>query len=416
MTLAEELKARGLIEHESAPAEKILGEPRTVYLGVDPSADSMQAGNLVVLLIMKRLAAAGHKIVLLVGGGTSMIGDPRESGERELADPETVAKNARAIRAQMENIIGTDVELVNNADWLLKVKLVDFLRDVGKHFTVNELVKRDIIRRRLETPDESISYTEFAYSLLQGYDYLTLYQEHGVNLQIGGSDQWTNILSGVELIRRRLGKEAYALTVPLVTDATGRKFGKSEGNAVWLDPKKTSPFQFYQFWLRLPDEGIEKYLKVYTFMSLEEIADLMQRHQAAPQEREAQEALASQVTELVHGPAAAAQAAAATDALYGETSFHELTGPALEVALAEAPSVTLSRSDLEAGHPLVDALVAGGLASSKSDARRLIEGKGITLGGLPITDPDQKIYPGDLSAGHTLVRRGKKEVLILKVK
>ena len=197
MTLAEELKARGLIEHESAPAERVLAQPRTVYLGVDPSADSMQAGNLVVLLFMKRLAEAGHKIMLLVGGGTSMIGDPRESGERPLADREEIARNAKAIRAQMERIIGVDVKLVNNADWLLKIKLVDFLRDIGKYFTVNELVKRDIIRRRLETPDESISYTEFAYSLLQGYDYLMLNQEHGVDLQIGGSDQWTNILSGV---------------------------------------------------------------------------------------------------------------------------------------------------------------------------------------------------------------------------
>ena len=416
MTLAEELKGRGLIEHESAPAERVLAEPRTVYLGVDPSADSMQAGNLVVLLFMKRLAEAGHKIMLLVGGGTSMIGDPRESGERPLADREEIARNAKAIRAQMERIIGVDVKLVNNADWLLKIKLVDFLRDIGKYFTVNELVKRDIIRRRLETPDESISYTEFAYSLLQGYDYLMLNQEHGVDLQIGGSDQWTNILSGVELIRRKLGKEAYALTVPLVTDAAGKKFGKSEGNAVWLDAKKTSPFQFYQFWLRLPDEGVERYLKMYTFMSLEQIVELMARHEVDPAAREAQETLASQVTELVHGSAAAAQAAAATDALFGETPFHELTGSALEVALAEAPLVELAKSDLASGVSLAEALVSGGLASSKSDARRLIEGKGVTLGGLPITDSDQKIYPGDLSTGHALIRKGRQSVLILVLK
>lgn len=416
MTLAEELKARGLIEHESAPAEKILGEARTVYLGVDPSADSMQAGNLVVLLLMKRLAAAGHKIVLLVGGGTSMIGDPRESGERPLSEPEVVEKNAKAIRAQMERIIGTDIELVNNADWLLEIKLVDFLRDIGKHFTVNELVKRDIIRRRLETPDESISYTEFAYSLLQGYDYLKLFEEKGVNLQIGGSDQWTNILSGVELIRRKLGKEAYALTVPLVTDASGKKFGKSEGNAVWLDAKKTTPFAFYQFWLRLPDHGLENYLKMYTFLSLGEIEALMARHQAAPGEREAQETLASQVTELVHGPAAAAQAAAATDALYGDTPFEKLSQEAREVALAEAPSLSLTNGQLTEGFSLTEALVTGDLASSKSDARRLIEGRGITLGGLTITDPDQKLYPGDLSGGHALIRKGRQGVLVLVLK
>ena len=204
--------------------------------------------------------------------------------------------------------------------------------------------------------------------------------------------------------------------MPLVTDAAGKKFGKSEGNAVWLDAKKTSPFQFYQFWLRLPDEGVERYLKMYTFMSLEQIVELMARHEVDPAAREAQETLASQVTELVHGSAAAAQAAAATDALFGETPFHELTGSALEVALAEAPLVELAKSDLASGVSLAEALVSGGLASSKSDARRLIEGKGVTLGGLPITDSDQKIYPGDLSTGHALIRKGRQSVLILVLK
>ena len=294
MTLAEELKARGLADMTSAPLEEILGKKRTAYLGVDPSSDSMQAGNLVVVLLMKRLADQGHKIVLLVGGGTGMIGDPRESGERTLADRKTIDRNKKAIRAQMQRIIGAKVALVDNADWLLKVPLVDFLRDIGKHFTVNELVKRDIIRRRLETPDESISYTEFAYSLLQGYDYLVLNQKRGVDLQIGASDQWTNILSGVELIRRKLGKEAFALTCPLVTDANGKKFGKSEGNAVWLDGAKTSPFAFYQFWLNQPDEMVEKYLKMYSFKDLEEIerilsaiGDLGEAREAAPARRTA---------------------------------------------------------------------------------------------------------------------------------
>jgi tyrosyl-tRNA synthetase len=418
MTLAEELHARGLVEHQSAPAEDILGATRVAYFGMDPTADSLHVGHLVPLLAMKRLGAAGHRLVFLVGGGTGMIGDPREAGERVLLDEETIAANARALEKQIKGILGEGIkfELVNNADWLLPLKLVPFLRDIGKHFTVNDLVKRDLIKKRIETPDESISYTEFTYSLLQGYDYLHLNETHGVDLQIGASDQWTNILSGVDLIRKKAGKEAYALTVPLVTDAQGKKFGKSEGNAVWLDPRKTSPFQFYQFWLRLPDEGLEKYLKMYTFLSLGEIEALLVRHTAAPQEREAQETLASQVTALVHGPAAAAQAAAATDALYGETPFDELAEEALQVALAEAPSIALTRAELEAGHPLTDALVAGGLASSKSEARRLIEGKGVSLSGLPIVDPDQKLYPGDLSTGRALVRRGKKEVLILVLK
>lgn len=414
MNLAEDLKARGLVEQSSAPIETILGTPRTAYLGADPTADSYHAGHLVPILTLKRLADAGHKVMLLVGGGTGMIGDPKEKGERSLLDEKTVAQNAKKLRSQLSNIIGKRVPVVDNADWLKKVKMLEFLRDIGKHFTVNELVKRDLIKRRLETPDESISYTEFTYSLLQGYDFLTLYQKKGVDLQIGGSDQWTNILSGVELIRRKLGKEAFAFTGPIITDSTGKKFGKSEGNAVWLDPKKTSPFKFYQFWLSLPDDSIEKYLKVYTFMPLEEIAALMEKHRAAPQEREAQETLARAVTELVHGPGAVAQAVAATGALFGGRPFHELSKVEREVALAEAPSLTISKQDLTAGYALTEALVAGGLTFSKSEARRLIEGKGITLAGLPIENPDQKLYPGDLSSGTALLRKGKREVLVLR--
>ncbi|MDO8407802.1 MAG: tyrosine--tRNA ligase [bacterium] len=418
MTLAEELKARGLIEHESAPTQKILGQSRMVYWGVDPTADSLHVGHLVPLLLMKRLADTGHSLIFLVGGGTGMIGDPREARERILLDEKTVAANTRALQKQIKGILGRGIpfKMVDNADWLLKLRLVPFLRDIGKHFTVNDLVKRDLIAKRLKTPDESISYTEFTYALLQGYDYLVLNEKYGCDLQVGASDQWTNILSGVELIRKKAGKEAYALTTPLVTDSTGRKFGKSEGNAVWLAPSKTSPFQFYQFWLRLPDEGIENYLKFYTFMPLHEIALLMELHHRNPGERQAQETLARLVTELVHGPAACAQAAAATDALYGETPFHELSREAREVALAEAPSLSLSRRELNDGYPLTDALVAGGLAPSKSEAARLIKGKGITLSGLPITDPEQKLYPGDLSTGHALIRRGKQGVLVLVLK
>ncbi len=312
--------------------------------------------------------------------------------------------------------------MVDNADWLMKIKLVPFLRDIGKYFTVNDLVKRDIIKKRLDTPDESISYTEFTYALLQGFDYLTLYQKYGCDLQIGATDQWTNILSGVDLIHKKLGKDVYAFTAPLVTDGAGKKFGKSEGNAIWLDPKKTSPFRFYQFWMNLPDAGIENYLKIYTFLPLLEIDALMELHRRNPGERQAQETLARLVTEIVHGPAATAQVAAATDALFGDTPFNELSREALAVALAEAPSVILTKKDVADGSPLAEALVAGGLASSKSDARRLIKGKGITLSGQVIESPDQKIYAGDLPAqaglskGYALVRKGKQGVLVLVLK
>ena len=410
MTLAEELKARGLVEQSSADLEKILAQKRTVYLGVDPSADSMQAGNLVVILMMRRLAAAGHRIILLVGGGTGMIGDPRESGERSLPDPKVVERNKKALKAQMQKIIGTKVTLVDNADWLLKIKLVEFLRDIGKHFTVNELVKRDIIRRRLETPDESISYTEFAYSLLQGYDYLMLNKKEGADLQIGGNDQWTNLLSGVELIRRKEGKEAFVFTVPLVTDAAGKKFGKSEGNAIWLDAKKTSPFQFYQFWLNQPDEVVERYLKMYSFIPLEDIEARMQAHRENPGAREAQETLARVVTELVHGPAAAATAAAASSALFGG-DLASLPKEAHAVILAEAPTCRVSRDAV-----ILDVLVESGLASSKGDARRLIEGKGVSVNGRTVESVDQALASSDFVDGLGRLKKGKRDVVVLVLK
>ena len=256
-SLAEELKARGLIEHSSTTPGKILATPRTVYLGVDPSADSLQIGNLASILTMKRLGDAGHKLIFLVGGGTGMIGDPKEKGERAMLDEKTVAANTRALKSQLKRILGTaSFQLLDNADWLSKVKLLPFLRGVGKYFTVNDLIKRDLIKKRIAASDESISYAEFSYALLQGYDYLTLYQKYGCDLQFGASDQWTNILSGVDLIHKKLGKDVYALTMPLITDAAGKKFGKSERNAIWLDAKKTSPFQFYQFWINLPGAGV----------------------------------------------------------------------------------------------------------------------------------------------------------------
>ncbi|MBI2025278.1 tyrosine--tRNA ligase [Candidatus Kaiserbacteria bacterium] len=417
MTLSEELKARGLIEHSSTAPEKIFSVPRTVYLGVDPTSDSMQVGNLAVVLLMKRLGEAGHKLIFLVGGATGMIGDPKETGERVMLDEKTATRNTRALKTQLKNILGgISFKLVDNADWLAKQKLLPFLRDVGKYFTINDLIKREVIRRRIENPDDSISYTEFSYALLQGLDYLTLHEKYGVDLQIGGSDQWTNILSGVDLIHKRLGKDVYALGMPLVTDATGKKFGKSEGNAIWLDAKKTSPFRFYQFWINLPDADIDKYLKVYTFLSLVEIGALIELHRRNPGERQAQETLSRLVTEIVHGPAATAQCAAASDALFGDTPFNELSRDALAVALSEAPSVEISRRGIAEGYSLAEALVTGGLASSKSDARRLIEGRGITLSGQTISDPDQKVYNGDLSSGYALVRKGRQGVLILVLK
>ncbi len=417
MDLADELKARGLIEISSAKPEEIFATRRTAYIGTDPTADSLHVGHLTWVVLMRRLGEAGHKLVFLVGGGTGMIGDPKEKGERPMLDTKTVAANTKALKKQLKRLLGkTSFRMVDNADWLTSVKLIPFLREVGKHFTVNDLVKREIIKKRLDTPDESISYTEFTYALLQAFDYLTLHEKYGVDLQVSGTDQWTNALSGIDLIRKRLGHQVYALSMPLITDASGKKFGKSEGNAVWLDPKKTSPFAFYQFWINLPDTKVENYLKVYTLLPLVEIGILMELHHRKPGDRQAQETLARLVTEMVHGPAATAQAAATSDALFGDTPFNEISREARTVALAEAPLITFSKKDLDGGSSLAEALFAGGLASSKSDARRLIEGKGVTLSGQTITDPDQRIYPGDLSSGYALVRKGKQGVLILVLK
>lgn len=400
--LIAELTGRGLVEHTSAPLEKILGEKRTVYLGVDPTADSMQAGNLVVVLLMKRLSDAGHKIMLLVGGGTGMIGDPRESGERSLADTKLIERNKKAMRAQMQKIIGTKITIVDNADWLLKIKLVDFLRDIGKHFTVNELTKRDIIRRRLETPNESISYTEFAYSLLQGFDFLTLFQKYKCDLQIGATDQWTNILSGVELIRRKLGKEAYALTCPLVTDASGKKFGKSEGNAVWLDAKKTSPFDFYQFWVNQPDAKVEQYLKMYTFLALDEIAALMELHMRNPGARQAQKTLAREVTTLVHGKKESDEAQRKSEIQFGNARLADLSAD----DLSAFTTITFNASST------IVSLVSDGFGISKSEARRLIGGKGIKLNDM-VVEADRPFTDADLKNGKALLQKGKADKVVI---
>lgn len=416
MTLAEDLKARGFAEHSSAPLTDILAHKRGVYHGIDPTADSLHVGHLVPILLMKRLADAGHRTVFLVGGGTGMIGDPREVGERSLLDKRTLEHNKRALRSQLQKLVGRKIEMVDNATWLSKVMLLEFLRDIGKHFSVNELTKRDLIKRRLETPDESISFTEFSYALLQGYDFLQLNRKKGIDLQVGGADQWTNMLSGVDLIRKKESKEAHCFTNPLVTDANGKKFGKSEGTPVWLDGKKTTPFAFYQFWMQLPDQGLETYLKLYTFMSLADIQALMEKHAQAPADREAQETLARLVTEIVHGPAATAAAAAASDALYGGRSLGELSREERAVLSAEIPSVKIPKAEAITGYLVADALVAGGVATSKSEARRLIEAKGVSLNGTLIDSADSKVQELSFDNGLALLRKGKRDVLLLVLK
>lgn len=404
MNPIEDLKARGFGKESSAPLETILGTKRGIYHGVDPTADSLHVGHLVPLLLMKRLGDLGHRTVFLVGGGTGMIGDPRDVGERTLLDKRTLEHNKKAIRAQLQKIMGKRIEMVDNASWLGKVGLLEFLRDIGKHFTVNELMKRELIKRRLEDPDESISFTEFSYSLLQGYDFLTLFKKKGIAVQVGGSDQWTNMLSGVELIRRKLSQEAYVFTNPLVTDAAGKKFGKSEGNPIWLDGKKTSPFDFYQFWMRLPDAGIDTYLKLYTFLPLADIETLIREHAKNPAERKAQKVLAREVTKVVHGEKGMQTAERETEAHFGADK-----NPLAKEHRDAFQKVAVVPGSLDS----IVALAAEGFGISKSEARRLIENKGIRLNGETVV-ADRALADADFTDGAALMEKGKAKILITR--
>jgi len=409
------LKDRGLIFQHSGDslAEIVDGYKRTLYWGVDPTADSMHVGQLQGMLVLRRFLEDGHKLIILVGGGTGMIGDPGgKSEERNLLSDEIVDKNTEALREQFSQLFGgLSFEMVNNADWLRSLNLFEFLRDIGKHFTVNEMVKKDTIRPRLETPDKSISYTEFSYSLLQAYDYLHLHEEFGVDLQVGGSDQWGNILPGVDLIRRKKQEKVHALSWPLlVNKATGKKFGKSEGGTVWLDAVKTSPFQFYQFWLNSEDESVHEYLTKMTMLSLEEVASIMADHEEDPSKRVAQHTLASVVTELVHGEELAKEAQRISGIFFGEGAIDSLSDSEKEALIKGSPSTEVSITN---DSSLVDVLVDTGLASSKRDARQLLSGGGVSVNGEKVEDVDASLTKENFQNGLAILRKGKKDMHII---
>lgn len=411
MSLAQELQARGFINQTTAAnlSELLDGPPRVVYHGVDPSADSIHAGNFAVFMLLAHLAQHGHQVILLIGGGTGMIGDPKPDVERPLTPPEEVAARAKKLRTQAEQLLATrNITIVNNYDWLGELKLIEFLRDIGKHFTVNELIKKEAIAERLRG-EHGISYTEFAYPLLQGYDYLQLHQEHGCELQVGGSDQWGNILAGVELVRRKAGASVHALTIPLIVDkATGKKFGKSEGNAVWLDPEKTSPFQFYQFWLQVSDESVIEYLKLFTFLSLEEISSLAESHLKQPEERTAQRTLAQAVTTIVHGTEAANAAVAVSEILFGTGDVRELPTSELQMLCENAPTHRVVM-----GTVVRDVLVTSGLARSNREARTFLTDGAVSLNGERVNDLEATVSAQDMQAGWAVLKRGKKQLVIL---
>ncbi|MEX0918281.1 MAG: tyrosine--tRNA ligase [Candidatus Paceibacterota bacterium] len=411
MTLSEELTARGFIhQHTGAELAEILdGEKRTIYHGIDPSADSAHAGNMVIWMLLRHLSDAGHKVIFLVGGGTGMIGDPKPDAERTLQDESVVAVNVGKIQEQAQRLIGGDsmVTFVNNADWLLAQPLVGFLRDIGKHFTVNELVKKDAIAARMKS-EQGISYTEFAYPILQAFDYLQLHETYGCDLQIGGSDQWGNIVAGVDLVRRKKQQTVHAITVPLVTDkSTGKKFGKSEGNAIWLDPEKTTPYQFYQFWLNTSDESVIEYLKLFTFITLDDINDIGAETEQDPAARVAQKRLAEEVTTFVHGAETTADIQRVTAVLF---SGDAPDADAIALLRAHAP-----QTGVKDGDSIVAVLVAGGLASSNREARTFIEDGAVTLNGEKVTDAGATLASAQFTDGIALLRRGKKQVCVLSL-
>lgn len=414
--LSDILRERGYVyQHSSETLEELTdGDKRTLYLGVDPTADSMHAGQLQGILVLRRFVEDGHKLIIIVGGGTGMVGDPGgRSTERNLLDDATIDKNAEALRKQFKQLLGgVDFEMVNNADWLRKLNLLEFLRDVGKHFTVNEMIKRDSVRPRLETPDASISFTEFSYMLLQAYDFLELNRRYKCDLQVGGSDQWGNILSGVELIRKTEGNPTYAFSWPLLVDKkTGKKFGKSEGNAVWLDAAKTSPFKFYQFWFNADDEMVEELLLKMTLLSKDEIGSVMAAHVKSPGAREAQKLLAQEVTTLVHGAEAAMVAATVSEVLFGATSLRDLSENADEVFSAIRSSAPLY--EVKSGTLLIDALVGSGLASSKREARQFLEGQAIIFNEGFVIDEKRALTEDDFRKGMAILKRGKRNVCVL---
>lgn len=411
--ILDELAWRGLIAQSTdldALRRDLDDGPLTLYCGFDPTAPSLHAGNLVPLLTLRRFQQAGHRPIVLAGGATGLIGDPRETGERTLNSSDTVTEWASRIRGQLERFVyfedtPTGAVVVNNLDWTGPMSVLEFLRDVGKHFSVNTMLARETVKRRLE--GEGMSYTEFSYLLLQSHDYLKLFQSHGCRLQVGGSDQWGNIVGGVDLVRRVETAAVHALTTPLVTDAEGRKFGKSTGGGnLWLDPTMTSPYAWYQYFVNVADADVGGYLRKFTFLRRDELDDLDEQTQSRPQARQAQRRLAEELTTLVHGEVETKRVALASQALFGRAELRDLDAGTLGAALAEIPSTGAS---LSGGSSLVDLLVESGLVASRGAARRTVAEGGAYVNNAKVSDPDWVPGLADLLHGRWLVlRRGKR--------
>jgi tyrosyl-tRNA synthetase len=425
MNILEELQWRGLVADCTDPVEltkKITSAPITLYCGFDPTADSLHVGNLVPLLALRRFQVLGHHPIALAGGATGSIGDPSgRTQERQLLTPEVLGHNIAKVKMQLARLLDFETKtnparLLDNATWTAPVTFLDFLRDIGKHFSVNQMVAKESVRARMEDREVGISYTEFSYMLLQAFDFFVLCRDTTCELQIGGSDQWGNITAGIDLTRKKLGRTVFGLTLPLITNSDGTKFGKSLGGAIYLDPAKTSVYKFYQFWIRTDDRDVIRYLKFFTFLSQAEIGELEKQHAENPGARAAHKALAKAVTDMVHGPEATTEALRASDILFGgdlagvsETTFNEIVG--------EVPTKQATRAQLDgAGLPLVEALVLSGLCPSKGQARKDVEGGGVYLNNVRESNFQRAITSADLLFGkHLLLRKGKRNYAVLSV-
>ena len=404
MTLYEELKWRGLVKDVSSPEiEKKLNEEKiTFYWGTDPTADSLHLGHYSSLVTAKRLAKAGHHPILLVGGATGLIGDPRPTSEREIISKETLNKNLEGISKQVNEIFNGKAQIVNNYDWFKGYEFLDFLRDVGKYINVNYMLNKDIIQRRLES---GITYAEFSYMLLQGYDFMHLYETKNCIMQVEGSDQWGNITTGIELIRKKLGKEAYGFTMPLILDATGHKFGKSEGNALWLDKEKTSPYEIYQYLINADDSKVLEYLKVFTFLTKEGIEDIMKRHEEKPELRLAQKTLAYEVVKDIHSKEDADTAIKISESLF-TGNIKELTDSEIELAFKGVPIYNVDEDII------LNILVNNSIASSRREAREFLSNNAILLDGDIINDENHMITN---TRKYHIIRKGKKKYYLIKM-
>lgn len=410
MTLFEELKWRGLIKDTAGEdLEKIInGCDATFYWGTDPTADSLHIGHYSSLVTAKRLAKAGHHPILLIGGATGLIGDPRPTAEREIISKETLNKNLEGIKKQVSDVFGGNVTIVNNYDWIKEFDFIDFLREVGKYINVNYMLSKDIIERRLET---GITFAEFAYTLIQGYDFLHLYESKNCVMQVEGSDQWGNITTGLELIKKKLGKDAYAFTMPLILDSNGNKFGKSEGNALWLDKNKTSSYALYQYLINSSDEKVEEYLKVFTFLSKEEIEDVMKRHNEKKEERIAQKTLAKEFITDLHGKEEYEKAVKISEALFSG-KVKELSKEEILIGFKDVPSFAV-----EEGTKLIDMLIDNGICSSKREAREFLNAGSISINDEKVNDENLEINKSMAIGNEVIViKRGKKKNYIGHIK